>query len=52
MDSLIISDYGTYLGKHSERVVVKYRDKAREPEEHVLMDVEQIVISSRRFAPH
>ena len=34
MEQLIISDYGTYLGKRSERVSVRYRDKDREKEEH------------------
>ena len=47
MQSLIISDYGTYLGKRSERVSVRYRDKDREKEEHALMDLDQIVITSR-----
>ena len=37
MNQLIISDYGTYLGKRSERVSVRYRDKDREKEEHALM---------------
>ena len=39
MNQLIISDYGTYLGKRSERVSVRYRDKDREKEEHALMDL-------------
>ena len=47
MNQLIISDYGTYLGKRSERVSVRYRDKDREKEEHPLMDLDQIVITSR-----
>ena len=47
MEQLIISDYGTYLGKRSERVSVRYRDKDREKEEHALMDLDQIVITSR-----
>ena len=47
MEQLIISDYGTYLGKRSERVSVRYRDKEREKEEHPLMDLDQIVITSR-----
>ena len=47
MNQLIISDYGTYLGKRSERVSVRYRDKDREKEEHALMDLDQIVITSR-----
>ena len=47
MEQLIISDYGTYLGKRSERVSVRYRDKDREKEEHPLMDLDQIVITSR-----
>jgi CRISP-associated protein Cas1 len=47
MNQLIITDYGTYLGKHSERVTVKYRDKERPKEEHAMIDLEQIVVSSR-----
>ena len=47
MEQLIISDYGTYLGKRSERVSVRYRDKDRAREEHALMDLDQIVITSR-----
>ena len=47
MNQLIISDFGTYLGKHSERVSVRYRDKEREKEEHAMMDLDQIVIASR-----
>ena len=47
MNQLTISDYGTYLGKHSERVSVRYRDKERGKEEHALMDLDQIVIASR-----
>ena len=47
MEQLIISDYGTYLGKHIEPVVVRYCDKEHENEEHALMDLEQIVIGSR-----
>ena len=47
MEQLIISDYGTYLGKRSERVSVRYRDKDRAKEEHALMDLDQIVITSR-----
>ena len=47
MEQLIISDYGTYLGKRSERVSVRYRDKDREKEEYALMDLDQIVITSR-----
>ena len=47
MEQLIISDYGTYLGKRSERVSVRYRDKDRDKEEHALMDLDQIVITSR-----
>ena len=47
MSSLIVDDYGTYLGKHSERVSVRYRDKDREKEEHALMDLDQIVVASR-----
>ncbi len=47
MNELIISDYGTYLGKHSERVSVRFRDKERKKEEHALMDLDQIVIASR-----
>jgi len=47
MNQLTISDYGTYLGKHSERVSVRYRDKERKKEEHALMDLDQIVIASR-----
>ena len=47
VEQLIISDYGTYLGKRSERVSVRYRDKDREKEEHALMDLDQIVITSR-----
>jgi len=47
MQPLIISDYGAYLGKHSERLVVKYRDKERSNDEHALMDLEQVIIGSR-----
>ena len=47
MQSLIVDDFGTYLGKRSERVSVRYRDKDREKEEHALMDLDQIVITSR-----
>ena len=47
MQSLIVDDFGTYLGKRSERVSVRYRDKDREKEEHALMDIDQIVITSR-----
>ena len=47
MQPLIISDYGTYLGKHSERLVVKYRDKERANDEYPLMDLEQVIIGSR-----
>ena len=47
MEQLIISDHGTYLGKRSERVSVRYRDKDRDKEEHALMDLDQIVITSR-----
>ncbi len=47
MQSLIVDDFGAYLGKRSERVSVRYRDKEREKEEHSLMDLDQIVIASR-----
>ena len=47
MQSLIVDDFGTYLGKRSERVSVRYRDKDREKEEHPLMDLDQIIITSR-----
>ena len=47
MNELIISDYGTYLGKHSERISVRFRDKERKKEEHAPMDLDQIVIASR-----
>ena len=47
MNQLTISDFGTSLGKRSERVSVRYRDKEREKEEHALMDLDQIVIASR-----
>ena len=47
MQSLIVDDFGAYLGKRSERVSVRYRDKEREKEEHALMDLDQIVIASR-----
>jgi CRISPR-associated protein Cas1 len=47
MQPLIINDYGAYLGKHSERLVVRYRDKERSNDEHALMDLEQVIISSR-----
>ena len=47
MSSLIVDDYGAYLGKRSERVSVRYRDKDRQKEEHALMDLDQIVIASR-----
>ena len=47
MNQLTISDYGTSLGKRSERVSVRYRGKEREKEEHALMDLDQIVIASR-----
>ena len=36
MQSLIVDDFGAYLGKRSERVSVRYRDKEREKEEHAL----------------
>ena len=39
MEPLIINDYGAYLGKHSERVVVRYRDKERKNDEYALMDL-------------
>ena len=47
MQSLIVDDFGVYLGKRSERVSVRYRDKEREKEEHALMDLDHIVIASR-----
>ena len=47
MQSLIVDDFGAYLGKRSERVSVRYRDKEREKEEHALMDLDQIIIASR-----
>jgi CRISPR-associated protein Cas1 len=47
MYPLIVNDYGTYLGKHSERVVVRYRDKERQNDEYALMDLEQVIVSSR-----
>ena len=47
MNQLTISDYGTSLGKRSERVSVRYRGVEREKEEHALMDLDQIVIASR-----
>jgi len=47
MQPLIISDYGTYLGKHSERLVVRYRDKEKPNDEHALMDLEQVIVGSR-----
>lgn len=47
MQRLIINDYGTYLGKHSERLVVKYREKDRQPDEFPLMNLEQIIICSK-----
>lgn len=47
MEVLIVSDYGTYLGKHSERLVVKYRDRERASDEYALMDLEQVIIGSR-----
>ncbi len=47
MQPLIISDYGIYLGKHSERLVVRYRDKKKPNDEHPLMDLEQVIIGSR-----
>ena len=47
MQSLIVDDFGAYLGKRSERVSVRYRDKEREKEEHALMDLDHIVIASR-----
>ena len=47
MQSLIVDDFGAYLGKRSERVSVRYRDTEREKEEHALMDLDQIVIASR-----
>ena len=47
MEQLMLNDYATFLGKHSERVVVKYRGKERPNEEHALMDLDQIVIGSK-----
>ena len=47
MSSLIVDDYGAYLGKRSERVSVRYRDKDRQKEEHALMDLDHIVVASR-----
>ena len=47
MNQLTISDYGTSLGKRSERVSVRYRGVERQKEEHALMDLDQIVIASR-----
>ena len=47
MESLIVSDYGTYLGKHSERLIVKYREKDRPNDEFPLLDMEQLIISSK-----
>ena len=47
MNQLTISDYGTSLGKRSERVSVRYRGEERQKEEHALMDLDQIVIASR-----
>ena len=47
MNQLTISDFGTSLGKRSERVSVRYRGVEREKEEHALMDLDQIVIASR-----
>jgi CRISPR-associated protein Cas1 len=46
MNQLIISDYGVFLGKHSERLVIKYKDKEREDEEHALMNLSHIIVSS------
>lgn len=47
MELLVISDYGTYLSKHSERLIVKYRDKDRPNDEIPLLDMEQLIISSK-----
>ena len=47
MQILTINDYGTYLGKHSERLVIKYREKDRPNDEFPLMDMEQLIVSSK-----
>ncbi|MBD3182513.1 CRISPR-associated endonuclease Cas1, partial [Candidatus Poribacteria bacterium] len=47
MEPIIVSEYGTYLGKHSERLVVKYRDKEKTNDEYPLMDIDQVIVSSR-----
>ena len=47
MDSLVISDYGAYLGKHRERLIIKYREKDRPNDEIPLMNMEQLIISSK-----
>jgi len=45
MDTLTITDYGVFLGKHSERLVVK---KGKETvSEHPLMDLEQVTIATK-----
>ena len=45
MQTLTLTDFGVYLGKHSERVTVK---KGKETlSEHPLMNLEQILIASR-----
>lgn len=47
MNFLIINDFGTYLAKHSERLIIKYREKDRSNDEVPLMDIEQIIINSK-----
>jgi hypothetical protein len=45
MENLTITDYGVFLGKHSERLVVK---KGKETiSEHPLMDLQQVTVATK-----
>jgi len=44
METLVLTDFGLYLGKHSERLSVRKNGKTLS--EHPLMDLEQVLIAS------
>lgn len=44
MESITITDFGSFLGKHSERLVIRRKDQA--DEEHALMNIDQIIVCS------
>jgi len=44
LEQVVVSDFGAFLGKHSERLVIKRKDK--EDEEHALMNLDGIIVAS------